>query len=77
MEIQSTGEKCPQCDSDLVYRYNRKTSQRFIGCSSFPKCRFLKPDPDAKKFTAFMQKMLKKIVNNYYFLFLSKNRKKL
>ncbi|AJR12105.1 DNA topoisomerase 1 [Mesomycoplasma dispar] len=60
MEIQSTGEKCPQCDSDLVYRYNRKTSQRFIGCSSFPKCRFLKPDPDAKKVYRFYAKNAKK-----------------
>jgi len=34
---------CPRCDSELVARKNRKTGASFIGCSSFPKCRYLEP----------------------------------
>lgn len=36
-----TGETCPECGSDLVYRYGRYG--KFIGCSNFPECRFSKP----------------------------------
>ncbi|WNM13288.1 type I DNA topoisomerase [Mesomycoplasma ovipneumoniae] len=60
MEIETTGEKCPECSLDLVYRYNRKTSQRFIACSGFPKCRFLKPDPESKNTYNFKAKFKKK-----------------
>ncbi len=37
-EPQKTGETCPQCGSDLVYRTGSKG--QFIGCSAFPKCRY-------------------------------------
>lgn len=30
---------CPRCGSTLVQRRNRRTSEHFIGCSQFPKCR--------------------------------------
>lgn len=29
------GRQCPRCGSQLVYRLNKKTNQKFIGCSSF------------------------------------------
>jgi len=32
---------CPRCDSDLVARKNRKTGEDFLGCSSYPKCRYI------------------------------------
>ena len=37
-----TGEKCPICGSDLVYR-NGKHGE-FIGCSNFPKCTYIKKE---------------------------------
>jgi restriction system protein len=36
-------EKCPKCDSELVKRVAKKGTNKgneFLGCSSFPKCRF-------------------------------------
>ena len=35
-----TGEKCPECGHDLVYKSGR--NGRFIGCSNFPACKFTK-----------------------------------
>jgi restriction system protein len=32
---------CPRCDSGLVARKNRKTGEDFLGCSSYPKCRYI------------------------------------
>ncbi|WP_342264492.1 type I DNA topoisomerase [Spiroplasma endosymbiont of Clivina fossor] len=37
--IEKTGTKCPRCDSDLVYRFGKYG--KFIGCSTFPKCRYI------------------------------------
>jgi len=36
----SDRELCPKCGNKLVVRTARKTSEQFIGCSSYPKCRF-------------------------------------
>lgn len=30
---------CPRCGSNLVQRTNRRTGEKFLGCSQFPKCR--------------------------------------
>ena len=35
-----TGEKCPECGHDLVYKNGRNGS--FIACSNFPDCKFTK-----------------------------------
>lgn len=32
---------CPRCHSQLVPRKNRKTGEAFMGCSSYPKCRYI------------------------------------
>lgn len=40
VEVEKTGDECPQCTQDLVYRYGRYG--KFIGCSGFPKCRFVR-----------------------------------
>ncbi|PPT81994.1 restriction endonuclease [Xanthomonas arboricola pv. zantedeschiae] len=43
--IEATGSvtiakpSCPRCGSVLVQRRNRRTSEHFLGCSQFPKCR--------------------------------------
>lgn len=37
---QKVGEKCPDCGSDLIYRYSKYG--RFIGCSAFPECKHIK-----------------------------------
>lgn len=37
-------EKCPKCDSELVKRVAKKGTNKgneFLGCSSFPKCRYI------------------------------------
>ncbi|HZJ85500.1 MAG TPA: type I DNA topoisomerase [Erysipelotrichaceae bacterium] len=34
-------EKCPECGSPLIKRKNRR-GEYFIGCSGFPKCRYLR-----------------------------------
>lgn len=31
--------KCDQCDSDMVYKYNKRDLSRFLGCVNYPKCR--------------------------------------
>lgn len=38
LELQKTGEQCPQCGSDLVIRAGK--NGQFVGCSAFPKCRY-------------------------------------
>ncbi len=37
-EVEPVGRECPNCGNPLVYREGRYG--RFIGCSTFPKCRF-------------------------------------
>ncbi|AEQ98715.1 restriction endonuclease [Xanthomonas oryzae pv. oryzicola BLS256] len=32
-------QSCPRCGSALVERTNRRTSEKFLGCSRFPRCR--------------------------------------
>ena len=52
---EKTGETCPECGVDLVYRNGR--FGRFISCSNFPKCKYTaqmekegkeKPEPTGK-----------------------------
>lgn len=35
---EKTGEKCPECDSDLIFKWGR--NGKFIACSNFPTCRY-------------------------------------
>ena len=39
---KQTGEKCPDCGSDLVYR--KGPYGEFVACSNFPKCKYTKPN---------------------------------
>ncbi|MCI9292751.1 MAG: type I DNA topoisomerase [Erysipelotrichaceae bacterium] len=43
-ELERTGESCPECGSDLVYRNGRYG--RFISCANFPTCRYTKGEED-------------------------------
>ncbi|MBI5044567.1 MAG: type I DNA topoisomerase [Candidatus Levybacteria bacterium] len=41
IETEKTGEKCPDCGSDLVIRTGK--FGKFVSCSTFPTCKFTKP----------------------------------
>lgn len=41
-ELERTGEACPECGAELVYRNGRYG--RFISCINFPSCRFTKSE---------------------------------
>jgi len=41
MGNEPTGEMCPKCGHPLIYKYGRYG--KFIGCSNFPDCRYLRP----------------------------------
>ena len=38
-----TGEKCPRCGSDLVYKQGK--NGEFIGCSNYPTCKYIHKEP--------------------------------
>jgi len=38
VELEKTGEKCPECGSDLVIRFGR--FGKFISCSTYPACKY-------------------------------------
>lgn len=43
-ELERTGESCPDCGAELVYRNGR--FGRFISCINFPSCRFTKSEEE-------------------------------
>lgn len=45
---EPTGEKCPECGHDLVRRKSRYGTT-FVGCSNYPKCKYIKKEPKKKK----------------------------
>ena len=55
-ELEKTGEKCPDCGSDLVYRQGR--FGKFISCISYPECKYtakiVKEDKEAPEPTGKM-----------------------
>lgn len=46
IEPVKTGEKCPNCGSDLVIRKGRYGD--FVACSNYPECKFIKQDESEK-----------------------------
>ena len=42
-EDEETGEKCPICGSPLIYKEG--VNGRFVGCSNYPSCHYVKKDP--------------------------------
>jgi ssDNA-binding Zn-finger/Zn-ribbon topoisomerase 1 len=45
MKGEPTGHVCPDCGEPLVIRLNRSTETEFLGCSTYPECRFTTPVP--------------------------------
>ncbi len=41
LKSMNVGRDCPLCKSPLIYRYSHKNGTQFIGCSSFPKCKYV------------------------------------
>jgi DNA topoisomerase-1 len=37
-----TDEKCPKCSRTLVVRYSKKRGSKFLGCSGYPECTYIK-----------------------------------
>ncbi|TMK24342.1 MAG: hypothetical protein E6G64_17500 [Actinobacteria bacterium] len=42
-ELAPSLGRCPWSDSPLVVRTNRATSEKFIGCSDYPACKYTRP----------------------------------
>jgi DNA topoisomerase-1 len=38
-----TDEICPQCGAQLAIKWSRKTKDKFLGCSRYPECKYIKP----------------------------------
>jgi hypothetical protein len=38
--LKAAANTCPWCNSELIERTNRKTGAAFIGCSTYPKCKY-------------------------------------
>ncbi len=45
--FETTGEKCPLCGADLVYKEGK--NGKFIGCSNYPTCKYVKKEPKPEK----------------------------
>ncbi|HWR40372.1 MAG TPA: type I DNA topoisomerase [Patescibacteria group bacterium] len=41
---QETGEACPVCGKSLLIRENRRTGEKFVGCSGYPECSYTRRD---------------------------------
>jgi DNA topoisomerase-1 len=39
---KETEEKCPKCGRAMVERYSKKGGRKFLGCSGYPECTYLK-----------------------------------
>ncbi|WP_416326549.1 type I DNA topoisomerase [[Eubacterium] hominis] len=48
-ELERTGEMCPECGSELVYRVGRYG--KFISCINFPTCRYTKAENEEENAT--------------------------
>ena len=42
IEVEKTGEQCPQCGNDLVYKMGKYG--KFIACSNYPECKYIKSE---------------------------------
>ena len=44
-----TGENCPECGAPLIYKDGK--NGKFIGCSNFPKCKYIKKEEKGPVYT--------------------------
>ncbi len=49
IQPEKTGEKCPECGSDLVVRKGKYGD--FVACSSYPKCKYVKKEQKEIEYT--------------------------
>lgn len=45
-EVEKTGDKCPQCNHDLIKR--KSQHGEFVGCSNYPTCKYIVPTKKAE-----------------------------
>ncbi len=58
-----TGEKCPLCGQELVKRNGR--FGEFVGCSGYPKCKYIKKEEKAQEDFGNCEKCGKPMVKKY------------
>ncbi len=51
---QKTGKKCPECGSDLVYKFWK--FGKFIWCSNYPECKYIAQTDDEKNYEEELNK---------------------
>ncbi len=44
--VEKTGEKCPKCGNDLIYKFSK--GGKFIGCSWYPECKHIEQPQEEK-----------------------------
>ncbi len=44
--VQLVGKKCPECSSELVYKFSK--AWKFIGCSNYPECKHIEQPKEEK-----------------------------
>ena len=49
IQPKPTGEKCPECGNDLVYRKGR--FGEFVACSNYPECKYVKKEEKKVEYT--------------------------
>ncbi len=59
-ELERTGDSCPECGNELVYRIGRYG--KFISCINFPSCRYTKSEEDAPEVEEVCPKCNSKMV---------------
>ncbi len=42
VQDEKVGEQCPECGHDLVYKISKKYRSKFIGCSNYPNCNYIR-----------------------------------
>lgn len=47
VEMARQSDECPECGCALLPRVNRRTGESFIGCRSYPACRYTRRLPSA------------------------------
>jgi len=51
-ELEETGEMCPVCGAPLVYKEGK--NGKFVACSNYPKCKYVKKTPKQVVYTGEM-----------------------
>ena len=52
--IEKTGEQCPKCGKDLIYKFSK--GGKFIGCSGYPECKHIEQPQEEKDALEYLRK---------------------